>query len=88
MKNSNRLIMQAVREAGSVLESIWQSWKESGPCCGIRFSGAAERPASSRAIELPKSPHNAQLMGHRFAGVHFPAPGRHAGRIALGQLSC
>jgi hypothetical protein len=40
MKNSNRLIMQAVREAGSVLESIWQSWKESGPCCGIRFSQA------------------------------------------------
>jgi hypothetical protein len=36
--------MNAVREAGSILESIWQTWKESGPCCGIRFSQVADSP--------------------------------------------
>ena len=50
MKNSDRLIMQAVPEAGSLLEGIWQSWKESGPCCGIRFSGAAESPLRNDPI--------------------------------------
>ena len=38
MKNLNVLVMQIVREAGIVLESVWQTWKDSGPCCGIRFS--------------------------------------------------
>jgi hypothetical protein len=38
MKNGNGMFMQVVREVGGIFESIWQSLKDSGPCCGIRFN--------------------------------------------------
>jgi hypothetical protein len=50
MKNVNGWMMQAMREAGSIFESIWQSLKDSGPCCGIRFSRATESPMRNDPI--------------------------------------
>jgi hypothetical protein len=37
MKNGNGRFMQVMREVGGIFENIWQSLKDSGPCCGIRF---------------------------------------------------
>lgn len=37
MKEANGLLMQVRREVRWIFENVWQSLKESGPCCGIRF---------------------------------------------------
>ena len=37
MKNGNGRFMKVVREVRGIFENIWQSLKDSGPCCGIRF---------------------------------------------------
>lgn len=37
MKNGNGMLVQVARELGWIMENIWQSLKDSGSCCGIRF---------------------------------------------------
>jgi hypothetical protein len=42
--------MQVVREFGGIFESIWQSLKDSGPCCGIRFGRTMDSPMRNEPI--------------------------------------
>jgi hypothetical protein len=50
MKNGNRLLAQVLREVAWIFENIWQTLKESGPCCGIRFSQKMVSQAESNPI--------------------------------------
>jgi hypothetical protein len=50
MKDVNGVLVQVLREVGWIFKNIWQSLKESGPCCGIRFGQRMDRPAQSDPI--------------------------------------
>jgi hypothetical protein len=50
MKNRNGWYRQVGLEVGGIFASIWQSLKDSGPCCGIRFSQKGVSPVESDPI--------------------------------------
>ncbi len=37
MEDVNGVFIQVIQNINEIFESIWQSLKDSGPCCGIRF---------------------------------------------------
>jgi hypothetical protein len=50
MKDVNGSLMQVLKEVGGIFENIWQSLKDSGPCCGIRFSQKIDSPVQRDPI--------------------------------------
>jgi hypothetical protein len=50
MRDRRGWFRNALAEAGNIFEAIWQSLKDSGPCCGIRFDSKGYALCKSEPI--------------------------------------